>query len=72
MRVLAPPPPTSRCRLCGGELRLKQVLHSEIVPNAQTQTFVCVQCGAGSACTRELDPYAGRTGLEPRWGDLGV
>ena len=53
MRPLAQPPPTSRCDLCGGELRLKLVepANRELDEPAKreldldNEILVCVNCG---------------------------
>ena len=53
MRTLVEPPPTSRCDLCGGELRLKLVepANRELDEPAKreldldNEILVCVNCG---------------------------
>ena len=54
MRTLVEPPPTSRCDLCGGELRLKLIEPAnrtlDIEPANRTldldnEILVCVNCG---------------------------
>jgi uncharacterized protein with PIN domain len=45
MRTLVQPPPSSRCDLCGGELRLKQVESSNRTLDLDNEVFVCVACG---------------------------
>jgi len=45
MRSLVQPPPWSRCDLCGGELRLKQIESSNRTLDLDNEIFVCVTCG---------------------------
>ena len=54
MRTLVEPPPSSRCDLCGGELRLKLIESAnrtlDIEPANHTldldnEILVCVKCG---------------------------
>ena len=42
MRTLVQPPPWSRCDLCGGELRLKQIESSDRTFDLDNEIFVCV------------------------------
>ena len=51
MRTLVQPPPSSRCELCGGELRLKQVESANSTLDLDNEIFVCVKCGHEQACT---------------------
>jgi hypothetical protein len=45
MRVLTQPPPSSRCSLCGGELRLKLIEPANGVFDLECEIFVCANCG---------------------------
>ena len=45
MRTLVEPPPSSRCNVCGGELRLKQIESANRTLDLDCETFVCVKCG---------------------------
>jgi hypothetical protein len=45
MRTLVQPPPSSRCDLCGGELRLKQIEYANRTLDLDNEIFVCVTCG---------------------------
>ena len=45
MRTLVEPPPSSRCELCGGELRLKQVEVANRTLDLENEIFVCIKCG---------------------------
>ena len=45
MRTLVEPPPSSRCDLCGGELRLKRVEPVNGELDLEEEIFVCVKCG---------------------------
>jgi hypothetical protein len=44
MRILVEPPPSSRCELCGGELRLKLIELANPVIGLDNELFVCVIC----------------------------
>jgi hypothetical protein len=50
MRTLVQPPPSSRCELCGGELRLKQVESANRTLDLESEIFVCVKCGHEQTC----------------------
>jgi uncharacterized protein with PIN domain len=45
MRTLVQPPPSSRCDLCNGELRLKQIEPSNRTLDLDSEIFVCAKCG---------------------------
>ena len=45
MRTLVEPPHSSRCELCGGELRLKQVESANRTLDLDNEIFVCIKCG---------------------------
>ena len=45
MRALVQPPPSSRCKLCGGELRFKLIEPANRVYGLDNELFVCVNCG---------------------------
>jgi hypothetical protein len=45
MRTLVQPPPSSRCNLCGGELRLQQIESANRILDLDSEIFVCVKCG---------------------------
>lgn len=45
MRTLVQPPPSSRCELCGGELRLKQTESANRTLDLDREILVCVKCG---------------------------
>ena len=51
MRTLVEPPPSSRCDLCGGELRLKQIESANRTLDLDNEVFVCIECGREQACT---------------------
>lgn len=51
MRTMVEPPPTSRCKRCGGELRLKQVELANPALDLEEEIFVCVKCGGEQSCT---------------------
>ena len=51
MRTIVDPPPSSRCDLCGGELRLKQVESVNRTLDLDNEIFVCVKCGCELSCT---------------------
>jgi uncharacterized protein with PIN domain len=51
MRTLVEPPPSSRCDICGGELRLKQIESANRTLDLDNEIFVCVKCGREQACT---------------------
>jgi uncharacterized protein with PIN domain len=45
MRTLVQPPPSSRCELCEGELRLKSIDSTNRTLDLDSEVFVCVKCG---------------------------
>jgi len=45
MRTLVEPPPSSRCELCGGELRLMLIEPANRELDLEDEIFVCVNCG---------------------------
>jgi hypothetical protein len=51
MRTLVQPPPSSRCELCGGELRLKRVESGNSTLDLDKEIFVCAKCGHEQSCT---------------------
>ena len=51
MRTLVDPPPSSRCDLCGGELRLKQIELANCTLDLDSEIFVCMTCGREQSCT---------------------
>ena len=51
MRTLVEPPPSSRCELCGGELRLKVIESANRTLDLDNEIFVCVKCGHERSCT---------------------
>jgi hypothetical protein len=44
MRILVEPPPSSRCKLCCGELRLKLIESANPALDLDNEIFVCVIC----------------------------
>ena len=44
-RTLSQPPPSSRCDLCGGELRLKLIEPANRELDLEDEILVCVNCG---------------------------
>ena len=55
MRTLVEPPPSSRCDLCGGELRLKQIESVNRTLDLDNEIFVCVTCDREQSCTVNHD-----------------
>ena len=51
MRPLVEPPPSSRCDLCGGELRLKHIESANRALDLDNEIFVCAKCGREQSCT---------------------
>jgi uncharacterized protein with PIN domain len=51
MRTLVQPPPSSQCKLCGGELRLKAVESANRHLDLENEIFVCIKCGREEAYT---------------------
>jgi hypothetical protein len=45
MRTFVEPPPSSRCKFCGGELRLKLIESAKPNLDLDNEIFVCVKCG---------------------------
>jgi hypothetical protein len=61
MRTLVKPPPSTRCELCGGELRLKLVEPANRTLDLENEIFVCTDCGRELSCIVDHDRYAGHT-----------
>jgi hypothetical protein len=57
MRTLTQPPPTSRCDLCGGELRLKLVEPANRAFDLEYEIFVCASCGHDQSYIVAQDHY---------------
>ena len=55
MRTLVQPPPSSRCDLCGGELRLKLIEPDIHTLDSDNEIFTCVKCGLEQSYTVEHD-----------------
>lgn len=45
MRTLVQPPPSLRCELCGGELRLKLIEPADPTFDLENEIFACANCG---------------------------
>jgi hypothetical protein len=45
MRILVEPPPSSCCKLCSGELRLKLIESANPAIGLDNEWFVCENCG---------------------------
>lgn len=58
MRNLVQPPPSTKCVLCGGELRLKLVEPANRILDLDNQIFVCVKCGRTLSCVVGHDRYS--------------
>ena len=56
MRNLVQPPPLSRCDLCGGELRLKQVELANRTLDLENEISVCANCGHEQSNIVKHDP----------------
>jgi DNA-directed RNA polymerase subunit RPC12/RpoP len=57
MRTLIQPPPSSRCRRCGGELLLKQIRSANRMLDLENEIFVCADCGRELSFTMVHDHY---------------
>lgn len=55
MRTLVEPPSSSRCKQCGGELRLKLVEQANRALDLDNEVFVCVKCGREHFCAVSHD-----------------
>ena len=51
MRTLVEPPPSSRCALCGDELRLKLIESANRTLGLDNEICVCVKCGREQSYT---------------------
>ncbi len=60
MRTLVQPPPSTRCDLCGGELRLKQVELANRTMDLENEIFVCASCGREISYIVHHEKYAAR------------
>ena len=45
MRTFIEPPPSSRCKFCGGELQLKLIESANPNLDLDHEIFICVNCG---------------------------
>lgn len=61
MRTLVKPPPSSRCDLCGGELRLKLIEPASRTLDLENEIFVCASCGHEQSYTVIHDPQTPHT-----------
>jgi len=61
MRTLVKPPPSSRCDLCGGELRFKLIERADRTFDLENEIFVCANCGHEKAYTMIRDPHTPHT-----------
>jgi hypothetical protein len=58
MRTLVQPPPSLRCILCDGELRLKQLVADGPSFEFDVEVFVCEKCGHEQSHRVSHDRYA--------------
>jgi uncharacterized protein with PIN domain len=57
MRAMVEPPPSSRCTLCGGDLRLKLVESADHILGRQKEIFLCAKCGHQHSYAVDSNPY---------------
>jgi hypothetical protein len=55
MRTMTQPPPSSQCRKCGGELRLKLIEAADRGLDLENEIFVCEKCGLEQSLTVSHD-----------------
>ena len=55
MRTITQPPPLSRCKQCGGELRLKLIGAADRGLDLENEIFVCANCGREQSLTMSHD-----------------
>ena len=58
MRALVDPPPSLRCDLCNGELRLKKIEQDASPLESDVTTFVCAKCGHEKSYRVSRDPHS--------------
>ena len=58
MRALVEPPPSTRCALCGGELRLKLIESANQILDLVNNIYVCAKCGREKTYTMVDNQYA--------------
>jgi uncharacterized protein with PIN domain len=63
MRTITPPPPSSRCDQCGGELRLKLIETAGWRLNLENEILVCANCGREQSLTVDHDPKMPHTNV---------
>jgi hypothetical protein len=68
MRTLVEPPPSSRCDLCGGELRLKQIESVNSTLALSNEIFVCADCSREKSYTVRHDSFFVGIGSRGRFG----
>lgn len=57
MRTLVQPAPSSRCELCGGELRFKATETANHPADLEITCFVCARCGGEKSFGVNRDHY---------------
>jgi hypothetical protein len=66
MRTLVDPPPSLRCDLCNGELRLKKIERDTSPLESDITTFVCAKCDRVKLYRVSRDPHsASRASMKP-------
>ena len=55
MRTIVQPPPSSHCKQCGGDLRLKLIEAADRGLELEYQIFVCANCGREQSLTVSHD-----------------
>lgn len=55
MRPLVEPPPSSHCKRCGGQLRLKLIEPANRILELDSEIFVCIACGSEHSCAVRHD-----------------
>ena len=58
MRNLVKPPPSQRCDLCDGELRLKLIKPDDAGLDLDVEIFVCAKCGNEQSYVVHHNHYA--------------
>jgi hypothetical protein len=68
MRTLVEPPPSSRCEICGGELRLKLIEPVNDIRALANEILVCSGCCREQAYTVHQDTFFAGSGSRRRFG----
>jgi DNA-directed RNA polymerase subunit M/transcription elongation factor TFIIS len=62
MRTITPPPISTYCQKCGGELRLKKIAVVDTVIDLDMEVLICSNCGYEQSLKLIHEPKTPHTG----------